>query len=142
MKPHNTEQAARGLIMYQLAIRGYTIQFTDSRFPIEDLLCISPNLKHFGTDVKGQRTSNFWRFNEPRISPEFFFAFVYVPVTDKPRVAIIDSATVNRLWNQYKEEALQRDKISSVKRKSDAYQWGLNWKTPFDYEDNYDILPK
>ena len=142
MKPHNTEQAARGLVMYHLAIRGYTVQFTDSRFPLEDLLCISPDLKHFGIDVKGQSTSNFWRFNEPRISPELFFAFVFVPITDKPRVAIIDSATVNKLWHEYKEGALYKDKINKVHRESSAYQWGLNWKTPFDYEDNFKILPK
>ena len=141
MKPHNTEQAARGLLMYHLALRGYTIQFTDSRFPMEDLLCISPNGKHFGIDVKGQRTPNFWRFNEPHKNPELFFAFVYVPENDEPRVCIIDNATANKLWYQYRDDTWQRNDIKLIKRKPDSYQWGINWKTALEYENNYDVLP-
>jgi hypothetical protein len=143
MNPHNTEQAARGLLMYHLAMRGYTVQFTDSRFPREDLLCVSPlKEKHFGIEVKGQRTTNFWRFNEPKVNPGRFYAFVYVPKSDKPRICIMSSKVVQKLWKEYKDNALNRNEISSFKRKPSAFQWGLNWKTPFEYEDNYKILPK
>jgi hypothetical protein len=142
MKTHHTEQAARGLLMYKLAIRDYTIQFTDSRFPTEDLLCISPNGKHFGIDIKGQRTGSFWLMNEPKINPDLFYAFVYVPPIDKPRVFIMDSATTYKIWMEYKDGALERDRVKEIKRKPSAYLWGLNWKTPFDFEDRYDLLPR
>lgn len=42
LSTHNTEQADRGCRMYQSAKRGYNVQLTDSRFPIVDLLIISP----------------------------------------------------------------------------------------------------
>lgn len=57
---HNVEQAGRGYALYVLARRGYVVQFTDSRFPDEDLLVVSPDGFHFGIDVKAQRTKNFW----------------------------------------------------------------------------------
>jgi len=64
LSSHNTEQAARGYMMYQLAKRGYTVQFTDSRFPLEDLLVLSPSGKHFGIDVKGMRGRGSWIYKE------------------------------------------------------------------------------
>ena len=61
---HNVEQMARGYLMYQLARHGYNVQLTDSRFPKYDILAVSPDGKHFGIEVKGQSTKNFWRFDE------------------------------------------------------------------------------
>jgi hypothetical protein len=81
---HNVEQMARGYLIYQLAKRGYNVQITDSRFPTVDLLVVSPSGKHFGIEVKGQRTKNFWRFNERKPNQEFYFAFVYVPEGGNP----------------------------------------------------------
>ncbi|MBN1546975.1 MAG: hypothetical protein JW902_09970 [Syntrophaceae bacterium] len=87
---HNVEQMARGYLMYQLAKRGYNVQLTDSRFPTVDLLVVSSSGKHFGIDVKGQRTKNFWRFKERKPSSEFYLAFVYVPDEGTPEVFIMD----------------------------------------------------
>ncbi len=79
LSTHNVKQMARGYLMYQLAKRGFMIQLTDSRFPKYDMLVVSPNNKHFGIDVKGQRTKNFWRFKEPMPNEEMYYAFIYVP---------------------------------------------------------------
>jgi len=57
---YNTEQAARGYLMYALAIRGYKCLLAGSRFPAEDMLLVSPSGKHFGIEIKGQSTKNFW----------------------------------------------------------------------------------
>ena len=99
---------ARGYLMYQLAKRGYNVQITDSRFPTVDLLVVSPSGKHFGIDVKGQRTKNFWRFNEREPNQEFYFAFVYVPEGGTPRVFIMDSKRTMNLWREYKQKAMER----------------------------------
>ena len=135
LSTHNVEQMARGYLMYQLAMRGYNVQITDSRFPTVDLLVVSPSGKHFGIDVKGQRTKNFWRFNERKPNQEFYFAFIYVPVEEQPRVFIMDSKTAMKLWREYKKKAMSRGlKEDSV--------WGLNWTQPHPYEDSYELLPK
>jgi len=129
------EQMARGYLMYQLAKRGYNVQITDSRFPTVDLLVVSPSGAPFGIDVKGQRTKNFWRFNEREPNKEFYFVFVYVPEKDIPRVFIMDSKKAMNLWREYKLKAMRRG------LKEDSI-WGLNWTQPHPYEDRYDLLPK
>src|SRR3989304_8083978 len=126
---HNVEQMARGYLMYQLAKRGYNVQITDSRFPTVDLLVVSPTGKHFGIDVKGQRTRNFWRFNDRDPNPEFF-AFVYVPEASDPRVFIMDSEVTMNLWREYKKKAMTRGL-------GENNIWGLNWTQPHPYEDRY-----
>lgn len=132
---HNVEQMARGYLMYQLARRGYKVQITDSRFPTVDLLVVSPSGKHFGIDVKGQRTKNFWRFSEREPNSEFYFAFVFVPEEGTPRVFLMDSGTTMTLWREYKQRAIE-------KGSGEDNIWGLNWKQPHPYEDRYDLLPQ
>jgi hypothetical protein len=128
---HNVEQMARGYLMYELAKRGYRVQITDSRFPAYDMLVVSLSGKHFGIEVKGQSTKNFWRFDEREPNPEMYYAFVYVPVEGLPRVFIMDSMTTMDYWRKYKQG-------STAKR---VTQWGINWKGPHPFEDRYDLLP-
>lgn len=129
---HNVEQMARGYLMYELAKRGFRVQITDSRFPAYDMLVVSPSGKHFGIEVKGQRTRSYWRYDEREPNPEMYYAFVYVPELGLPRVFIMDSKTTMEYWKKYKEEH------PSVR---DA-PWGINWKDPFPFEDRYDLLPQ
>ena len=128
---------ARAHLMYELAKRGYNVQITDSRFPAYDMLVVSPNGKHFGIEVKGQSTKNFWRFNEREPKPNMFYAFVYVPLHEATNVFIIDSNTTMALWHKYKDETSKRA-VKDIEK----YQWGINWKQPFPYKDRYDLLPK
>ncbi|GAA4780981.1 hypothetical protein [Lysobacter hankyongensis] len=134
MSKHQTEQAARGYLMYRLALLGYTVQFTDSRFPKEDLLVVSPGGKHFGIDVKGQSTANFWQYSEKPVSPELFLAFVYIPSDKHPRCFIVPSDDAMRLWRAHKHRAEGRG--------ASHQRWGINWTTPHAYEDKFDLLPK
>jgi len=133
---HNVEQMAKGYLMYQLARRGYNVQITDSRFPTVDLLVVSPSGKHFGIDVKGQRTKNFWRFNEREPKAGFYFAFVYVPEDGGQRVFIMKSATAMQLWLEYKNKAIARGVDG------ESIWPGMNWSQPHPYEDRYDLLPQ
>lgn len=136
MTLHNTEQSARGYLMYQLARRGYSVQFTDSRFPLEDMLCVSPSGVHFGIEVKGQSTRNFWRFKKPS-NPEVYYAFVYVPPTEElPRVFIVPFEEAFTMYMKYYNDVMARTP------KGPDYQWGINWKDPFDYEGAYGLLPQ
>ena len=131
---HNTEQATRGYVTYELARRGYLVQSTDSRFPKEDLLIVSPNGKHFGVDVKGQRTKNFWQIQKPKPSSELFF-LVYMPKDKVPDICIIDSTTLLALWEEYRNRILENG------GREDG-RWGINWKTPFTFLDKWENLPK
>lgn len=131
---HNVEQMARGYLMYQLARRGYNIQITDSRFPAYDILAVSPTGKHFGIEVKGQRTKNFWRFNEREPNEEMFYAFVYVPEEGSPRVFLMDSSETMKLWREYKNQAVNNGA-------QEENIWGLKWTQPYPFENKYDILP-
>lgn len=131
---HNVEQMARGYLMYELARRGYCVQLTDSRFPTYDMLVVSPTGKHFGIDVKGQRTKSFWLFSRKRPNPEMYYAFVFVPPEGKPRVFIMDSQTTMRIWQDYHDRTVQKT------GKEDNI-WGLNWTQPHPFEDRYDMLP-
>jgi hypothetical protein len=132
---HNVEQMARGYLMYELARQGYRVQITDSRFPTYDMLVVSPMGKHFGIEVKGQSTKNFWRFNDRAPHPEMYYAFVFVPEKGLPRVFIMDSKTTMSLWKEYKDKALKREL-------GENSIWGLNWTQPHPYENRYDMLPK
>ena len=132
---HNTEQMARGYLMYELAKRGYCVQITDSRFPTVDMLVVSPTGKYFGIDVKGQRTKNFWRFTEKSPNAELFYAFVFVPEQGAPRTFIMDSETTMKMWQAYKKDAIKK----GVKEDS---IWGLNWTQPHPFENRFDSLPK
>lgn len=133
---HNTEQAARGYLMYELARRGYNVQITDSRFPAYDMLVVSPEGRHFGIDVKGQRTKNFWLIKESEPTAERFYAFIFVPESDKPRVFIMNSSIAMKLYYSYKA------RIQATRPNVKDQFWGLNWKDPHPYEDKYDLLPK
>ncbi len=131
---HNVEQMARGYLMYQLAKRGYNMQITDSRFPVVDMLAVSPSGKHFGVDVKGQRTKSFWRFTGKEPRKDLFYVFVHVPEEGTPRVFILDSETAMEMWKDYKNKAKARGTKHNI--------WGVNWTTPHPYENRFDLLPE
>ncbi len=135
LSKHNVEQMARGYLMYELARRGYRVQITDSRFPTYDMLVVSPLGKHFGIEVKGQSTKNFWRFNDRAPHSEMYYAFVFVPQDGTPRVFVMDSATTMKLWKEYKDNAIKKG------AKEDNI-WGLNWTQPHPFENRYDMLPE
>lgn len=132
---HNVEQMARGYLMYELARHGYNVQITDSRFPVVDMLVVSPGGSYFGIDVKGQRTKNFWRFNVREPKDDLFYGFVYVPEEGMPRVFIMDSKTTMKLWREYKDNAVQAGA-------TEDNIWGLRWTQPHPYENRYDLLPE
>jgi len=136
---HNVEQMARGYMMYQLARRGYCVQITDSRFPTHDMLVVSPSGKHFGIEVKGQSTKNFWRFKYRKPHPETYYAFVFVPQDQDvlPRVFIMESAVTMRLWKEYKNNAIKK-----YGAKEDDPNFGLRWTQPRRFENRYDLLPE
>jgi len=136
LSSHNTEQAARGYMMYQLAKRGYTVQFTDSRFPLEDLLVLSPSGKHFGIDVKGMRGRGSWIYKECEPNLERFYAFTYVPDAEIPKVFIMDSETAQRLLKENRRKVLAKNPDSTDPLR------GMNWTEVYTYEDRYDLLPK
>lgn len=131
----NVEQMARGVLMYELARRGYCVQNTYSRFPTYDMLVVSPTGKHFGIKMKGQDTKTFWHFNDRQPHPEMYYAFVFVPQEGEPRVFIMDSATIMKLRNEYESNTIKEG------AKEDN-SWGLNWTQPHLFEDRYDMLPK
>jgi hypothetical protein len=135
LSTHNVEQAGRGYALYELAKRGYIVQFTDSRFPKEDLLVVSPSGFHFGIDVKAQRTKNFWIIREPIASEQFFYFLIYLDAKkDKPDLFILPSNEMHHLWHEYKNRMLgngaPEDNI-----------WGINWTTPRPYQNNWSCLP-
>lgn len=134
MDTHNTEQAARGYLAYALATRGYRSLLADSRFPAEDMMVVSPCGKHFGIEVKGQSTKNFWRFGYRVPNAEVFWAFVYVPQAGAPQVCIMTSAQTMALWKEYKERAV-------AKGSKEDNQWGLPWTAPLSFADRWDLLP-
>ena len=135
LTPHNTEQAARGYVMFELARRGYSVQATDSRFPSEDILVISPSGKHFGIDVKGQSTKNFWQIKEQTPSEELYFVLVYVKLEGSPDVYVLTSDIMMKLISEYKERILANGG-------KDDGRWGVLWTTPFPYKDKWDSFPK
>jgi len=138
---HNVEQMARGYLMYELARRGYQVQITDSRFPKYDMLVVSPSGKHFGIEVKGQSTKNFWRFNDRSPHSEMYYAFVFVPQEGLPRVFIMNSKESMRRWKEYKDNSIKRT-MEIKGRFKDSGIWGLRWTQPIEFENNYAALPK
>jgi len=134
IKAHNSEQAARGYVMFELARRGYTVQFTDSRFPLEDLLVVSPSGKHFGIDVKGQQAKNVWLLKEPIANPELFFVFAYVPPEGEARLFILSSEIATKLWRE------KNATIQAARGNSSPFDFG--WNAALPYENRFDLLPK
>jgi len=112
------------------------VQFTDSLFPAEDLLIVSPNGFHFGIDIKAQRAKNFWRMWEPKVSDQFFYLLTYIDVENgNPDIYVLPSNDMHRLWHEY------RDRMIANGAKEDNI-WGINWATPRPYLDNWSCLPK
>ena len=120
--------------MFELARRNYTVQFTDSRFPNEDLLVVSPKGKHFGIDVKGQRTKHFWQYSYKKPTQELFYAFVYVPPEGLAECFILNSSLAMRLWNSYKKSAQDRGVSHN--------RWGINWTQPSLHNGGWETLPR
>jgi hypothetical protein len=144
LSKHNVEQMARGHLMYELAKRGYNVQITDSRFPAYDLLVVSPSGEHFGIEVKGQSTKNFWRFNDRDPHRDMYYAFVYVPQDGTPRLFIMNSKETMKLWKEYKARSIKisLSKGKSVDPEDPGIMWGLRWTQTLPFEDNYDAIPK
>jgi hypothetical protein len=136
LKNHNVEQMARGYLTYQLARREYLVQVTDSRFPACDLLVVSPSGKHFGVEVKGQSTKNFWRFQYHDPHPETYYAFVFVPQEGAPRVFTMRSTKTMELWEEYRANAMKKHGANGDE------QFGLRWTQVHPFEDKYGMLPK
>ena len=78
------------------------------------MLVVSPAGKHFGIEVKGQSTKNFWRFNDRAPHHEMYYASVFVPREGTPRVFIMNSGTTIslrvelQLWKEYKNNATKK----------------------------------
>jgi hypothetical protein len=68
---------------------------------------------------------------------EMYYAFIYVPENESPRVFIIDNKEAAKLWNDYKTRIESKGNV-----KENDYIWGINWTTVFDYEDNYKVIPE
>jgi hypothetical protein len=119
--PFNTEQAARGFLMHQLALRGYLVQMTDSRFPTEDMLVVSPEGKHFGIDVKGQQTESFWQYSHKKPHPDRYYAFVFVSLKKPSRIFLMTSEEAMHRWKDYHDAAIARGT-------SEENRWGKNRK--------------
>jgi hypothetical protein len=121
--------------MFELACRGYTVQFTDSRFPTEDLLVVSPSGKHFGIDVKAQKSKSFWRMKRPPDSNQIFYCFTYIGSSSStPEIYVMPSTLVLPLWHAYRDAAVARGiNEDSI--------WGLNWSTPKPHKDDWACLP-
>jgi hypothetical protein len=134
MLPFSTEQAARGYLMQQLAFRGYLVQLTDSRFPRADMLVVSPENKYFGIDVKGQQTRNFWQYKCPKVSIDLYYAFVFVSASEPSFACVMSSEEAAKRWHAYHDASI-------AKGNKEDNRWGVNWKTPLDRKDKWEILP-
>ena len=130
--------------MYELARRGYQVQITDSRFPKYDMLVVSPSGKHFGIEVKGQSTKNFWRFNDRAPHREMYYAFVFVPQEGSPEVFIMTSKEVMKRWKEYKDNSIERSSSKGrfVDPGDPGIIWGLRWTQTKEFKDKYNALPK
>jgi hypothetical protein len=113
--------------------RSRIIHHGHSTAPKEDLLVVSPEGRHFGIDIKGQSTANFWQFTHKPPNREWFLVFAYVPAQSPARCFVVPSADAMRLWCAYKASAQAREVAHS--------RWGINWATPHPFENRWDLLP-
>jgi len=100
---------------------------------------VSPKGKHFGIDVKGQQTTNAWQVT-PKEDGELLYALVYVSLTEKPRICIMQSADVASHYQQARDAA-------KVRLGRPDKRPGLNWTVPFKWEVNceaerWEVLPE
>jgi len=84
--------------------------------------------------VLGQSTGRFWRYDWKEPQPGLYYAFVFVPFNDAPRVFIMESRKAMELWKEYKDRIM-------LTKKNGKNQWGINWTTPYPFEGGYGLLP-
>jgi hypothetical protein len=132
-----TAQRAREFLTNALVRRGYKVQEESSRNEkrLPSHLCFeSPSGKEFVVKVLGQSTRKFWRYEWKEPNPALYYAFVFVPFDEAPRVFIMESEKAMELWDEYKNRMMQK----SPEKK---HQWGIPWVGPHPYEGRYDLIP-
>ena len=88
--------------------------------------------KMFLIDVKGQRTKNFWQITAKPARDNLYYVLSYVPTDQPPRFYVLSQRRLSKLMHQYQHSGVKFDPKFS----------GINWKTPFPYENNWAILPQ
>jgi len=129
-----TRWAAQFAVAGELCKRGYEVALTmGSTAPEADLMVVTPlRKKMFLIDVKGQSTKSFWRIREKTKRPNLFYILAHVPLGKPNRFFVLPQRDLSTLMSTYEHSGVKFDPRFS----------GINWTTPFPYEDKWELLPK
>jgi hypothetical protein len=86
----------------------------------------------FLIDVKWQSTKNFWRIRQKTKRTNLFYVLAYVPIGRSNRFFVLPQRELSKLMKEYEHSGIKFDPRFS----------GVNWTTPFPYEDKWKLLPK
>jgi len=133
MSRHLTQWTAQFAVASELCKRGYDVGFTmGHNTPLADLFVVAPkNQITFLVDVKGQKTKNFWQIKKKIERKDLFYILAYVPIDGENRYFIMDQELLNKKLLEYEQSGVKFDPRFS----------GLNWKTPHEFENQWDRLP-
>ena len=132
-KRHLTQWGAQFAVASELCKLGYDVGFTmGHNTPLADLFVIAPDGKTtFLIDVKGQRTKNFWQIKAKQRRDDLYYVLSYVARGQKNRFCVLPQSEMNKKLKEYEGSGVKFDERFS----------GMNWKTAFEYEDRWDLLP-
>jgi len=135
-KKYQTQWAAQFYAAAELTRRGYLVSLTFGNAPAVDLFVESPNGQIFTVDVKGQSTRNFWLIQRRGHSPNHFFILVFLPKNlEQAEYFILSSVELMKRRAEYEVQSKKRGKYRDD-------MGGINFKTAYDYKDEWGSLPQ
>jgi hypothetical protein len=140
---HRTQWAAQFAVASELCKRGYEVALTMGNHPSVDIMVVSPGGQHFGIDVKGVYTRNFWLVKPKPVRPDLFYVLAYVPDGAPNRFFVLTQTEANGEIETEVDRARQRAiaRGGSVE-KAEAFPC-IGWKVAeTGYEDAWNKLPQ
>lgn len=135
-KRYKTQWASQFFAAAELTRRDHLVSLTFGNAPVADLLIQSPNGNQFTVDVKGQSTKSFWLLQRRTENPNHYYILVYLPKNfSVPQYFIVSSNELMKHREEYRQHVLPKGRY-----RDDL--GGVNWTTPFIYEDKWDNLPE
>jgi len=136
---HYTQWAAQFFTAAELTRRGYLVTFTLGNSPEWDMLIVSPHGKHFGVDVKGLKSPNFWLLGKHVLDDKEDLYFILVHVCKHPDPVdffILNSSQAKKIVEEHHDDLKKRG------REIKNTEYGFNFKKVSEYKNKWEALPK
>jgi hypothetical protein len=137
-KRFQTHWTAQFYVAAELTRRGYQVALPSVKERGTNLFVTTPDGNtQFEVEVKGLSAHSFWLVEKRDSVANLYYVLVYLPgnVAKSPQFFVLSGAEM------MKKRAEYRTHIESIGGKYRDDMGGINWSTPFPFENRWNILP-